>query len=42
MKKNLENFTESPKQRFPGDRKFKNNESPAANNGCKGKVSKDK
>lgn len=42
MKKTLEKFTESPKQRFPGDRKFKNNESPAADKDCKGKVSKDK
>lgn len=36
------NLTECPKQRFPGDRKFKNIETPMNNKGCDGKSSEKK
>lgn len=39
MEKNIEIFTKCPKQRFPGDRKFKSSENPMNNKGREGKSS---
>lgn len=37
--KKLEIFTECPKQRFPGDRRFKSNDNPMNDKGNNGKES---